>query len=569
MRPRLGWTGVLVLILIATACGPSATPERATSAPGAPSSPATPKVLTIGVLGEPPDFYGFSGSLTGGGTKQVPPIALDKLVVQNPRGEWQPQLAAEQISLERGTWLVHGDGSVDTIWKLRPNIKWHDGTPFTSADLLFTLTVRLDPDAGQGFSGRTELVKSASAPDPLTFIIHWSAPYIDADQGLHLDSLPKHLLEETYLNQKENLAKSPYLSSQFIGQGAYRLLEWQNGSHMVFTRFDDYYQGRPPLDRVIVRFHSDPNAMIASILSGAVDILLPSGVGLDAAVELQRRWAGTGHEVRFDLAEDFRQIELQFRPDAAKPRDGLTNLPVRQAFYHAIDRKSLADELTYGMSPVGDSWVAPTSALRSVLESSIPQYPYDPNRALQLLAGAGWVRSVDGTLVSRTTGERFATELRVAQPDEQKLMSAVAGQWTAIGAQVDEIVIPPAQANDREYSTLYGGGLFSTGSLQNLLDGRADSRQIRSAANRWGARNRSGYSNPRLDTLVDRANQTIVPTERIPVLGELLQAHLGDLVVLPLFWAVAPVLQLKGVKSHASSPDGRVTTWNFFEFDKQ
>src|SRR5205814_736553 len=152
------------------------------------------------------------------------------------------------------------------------------------------------------------------------------------------------------------------------------------------------YQGRPPLDRVVVRFLADPNAMVANILAGNVDLLLPRGVALDAAVEVQRRWAGTGNEVRFDVSDSPRQIEIQFRLDVARPRDGLTNLPVRHAFYQAIDRKTLANLFALGMAPPADSWLVPGSALRAALEPSIPQFAYEPARAQQLLAGAGWTR---------------------------------------------------------------------------------------------------------------------------------------------------------------------------------
>src|SRR4029453_261659 len=103
-----------------------------------------------------------------------------------------------------------------------------------------------------------------------------------------LEPLPRPLLENVYLNKKESFPKSPYLASQFVGTGPYRLAEWQSGSHMLFTRVNSYYQGRPPLGRVIVRFLGDPNTMVANILSGSVDLLLPVGVGIDAAVEVQR-----------------------------------------------------------------------------------------------------------------------------------------------------------------------------------------------------------------------------------------------------------------------------------------
>ena len=73
---------------------------------------------------------------------------------------------------------------------LRPNIKWHDGQPFTAKDLLFTLAVRKDPDTAIRTVGRLDLVQSASAPDPLTFVMHWSAPYAEANQALDLEPMP-------------------------------------------------------------------------------------------------------------------------------------------------------------------------------------------------------------------------------------------------------------------------------------------------------------------------------------------------------------------------------------------
>ena len=193
--------------------------------------------------------------------------------------------------------------------------------------------------------------------------------------------------------------------------------------------------------------------------------------------------------------------------------------------------------------------------------------PYDSAQAQRLLAGSGWMRGPDGTLVNRGSGERFETELRVTLPDEQRLMSVVASQWKEIGAQVTETVVPPARAGDREYGSTYAGGLFSAGPLQVMVfGGRAHTKDIRSPANRWNGRNRSGYSNPSHDALLDRLAGAIDPAERQTLLAQVLQIQMGELVVMPLFWDAVPVLQLKGVRSHAGV--GRITTWNFFEFDK-
>ena len=407
-------------------------------------------------------------------------------------------------------------------------VKWHDGTPFTAADMAFTATVRRDPESGLRNFGRLDLIESASAPDPQTFMLHWSRTYVDANQGLDLEPMARHLLEDTWVNQKENFTKSPYLTGQFVGVGPYRVAEWQSGSHINFVRFDDYYQGRPPLDRVVVRFLGDPNTMLANILSGAVDILLPTGVEFDAAVEI-RSGGGTGNTVRFDLIDSFRMVEIQFRPDVARPRDGLaTNLGVRQALYHGLDRNTLAQVVTHGLAPIADSWIPPNTALRSSVGSAIPQFPYDPARAQQVLATAGWTRGSDGTLVNATTGDRFETDLWTNSAEGEKQMNVVASQWKQLGAQVNEMVIPVARASDREYGATYPGGLVTTNPASTFTSGRYHSKEVRGPANRWASQNRAGYANPSLDALLDRAPVTIDPAERTALIGELLQAEMGD-----------------------------------------
>jgi peptide/nickel transport system substrate-binding protein len=269
--------------------------------------------------------------------------------------------------------------------------------------------------------------------------------------------------------------------------------------------------------------------------------------------------------VRFDLSDSLEHIEVQFRPEVARPREGVTNLAVRQALYHAIDRQALVDAVTHGLAPIADSWLKPNAALRPELASRIPRFPYDPNRAQQLLTSAGWVRGADGVLVHGSNGERFETELYTSATPQH--LSVVASQWKQLGVVTTETVVPAARSGDREYGAAYLGGYLTLVPVPQLYSGkRLHSTVIRSAATRWIGENRSGYANPRVDALLDRAVATIDPRARASVLGDLVEAEIGDLAIMPLYWEVAPVLQLKGVKSHET---GTVTTWNFFTFDKE
>jgi len=386
---------------------------------------------------------------------------------------------------------------MDMTWKLRPGVRWHDGADFTSADLLFTLAVYKDRDLPHTYSQLTRLMETASAPDPLTFEVHWSRIDPRSTQGLGLSPLSRHLLEDLYrAGDKDAFANSSRFTDDFVGLGPYRLVRWERGSHMEYARFDGYFLGRPPLDNLIVRYIPDPNAMVANALSGTVDLILPPSLDLDAALTLKRQWEGSGNTVRVGSLSAFLYLEIQHRPDLARPARGFIDRLVRQAFFHATDRQSLTDVMTEGASLIADSWLRPGTDLRRAVEPAIPQYPYDQRRAAQLLAQAGWIRNAEGALVHEQTGERFAADLWtntkvIVAGDRQA--SIITDRWKATGADFGIHQIPAPLANDREYGSKYPTASITRIPVDNFLD-RLDSRFIAAPANDWGGRNKMGYA---------------------------------------------------------------------------
>jgi peptide/nickel transport system substrate-binding protein len=566
---RGGLISLVAIILLATSCASPSSPSAPSRSGDTARQPAAPKIITIGILREPNSFHPDLNQGTGaqGGNTQPLLIPHNYLVVQNDRGLFQPQLAAEQIAIERGTWQLNADGTMETTWKLRPNVRWHDGTPFTADDLLFSFTVYKDPAIPAAAGRALGLMTSATAPDAQTFVVRWSSPYVRADEAQGLIPMPRHLLEDNYRNDKTNFASSPRFTSEFVGLGPYRLVSWEGGVHMEFARFDDYFMGRPPLDRVVVRFLADANTMVANILSGAVDVLLPIGVDLEAALELKRRWEGTGNQVTSESSGRLRHLEIQHRAEYEQPKNGFTRTGVRQAFYHAIDRRTLAGIMAGSPTALADSWFPPNHALRSQVEASIPQFPYDPGRAQQLLTEAGWSRGADGVLVHQATGERFEVLLHgSASTRTEREQHIIADGWKAVGAQVNQLIIAAALANDREYrSTLSGAGLIGVGYDAYYTD-RLHSSFITGPANRWTGANRGGYSNPRVDALLDRLVVTIPPMERLELHKDLLREQMGDVAVMPLYWDIDPVLFVNGVRKVGGNAG--VNTWNMFEWDR-
>src|SRR5438477_4760831 len=225
---------------------------------------------------------------------------------------------------------------------------------------------------------------------------------------------------------------------------------------MELARHDQYYLGRPPFDKVFVKVIGDANALISSILAGALDIVLPPGISLDSAVEVRNRWQGTGNEARADVVGRIIHFEVQFRPEVARPQFGFVEQPVRQGLYQAINRTALAEYMTSGFGPLADSWYRPDEPRRAELQ--IPQFAYDPSVAPRLLAEAGWARGPDSMLVNSRTGELFAASIWANQAASwDKLGYAVAEDWKPLGVETEVFPIPAARIGDREFEMGYPG----------------------------------------------------------------------------------------------------------------
>lgn len=560
-------------LLLLGACAPGAAPGERGGASGSGKTAGSPKSVTIAIQVEPPNFdtslTGVAGNPNAGGQSNVRHIAHDRLTAQDEAGVYQARLVTEKPSLENNGWRVNPDGSMEMTWKLRPGIKWHDGAPFSAEDMLFTHQVRLDPAlprTGTG-GGRPDLMQSVSAPDPLTFVVRWSEVYVRAEEAAGLEPLPRHILEETYRRNKEALITSRYFTTEFVGLGAFKLEHWEPGSHIEFSRFADYYRGPAKLERIIVKFIPDSNAMVSNILAGAVDVVLPEGVELDAALELRRRWQGTRNQVRIDVLSGLEQLEIQHRPEFSMPRNGFTVRGVRQALYQGLDRQALADAMTEGASPPADSWYAPNDPVRKDVEAFIPQFPYHPARAQSLLEEAGWVRGGDGALVHQSTGERFQTYLQVRPGTEpQKAGQIIGDQWKALGVQLELEVLSGPRLRDQQHLAHRPGLAMVSPSGYNFYDRRLHSERIPKPENRWTGNNRGGYVNERVDTILDKLSSTINTTERFALHRELLREQMGDVALMPLYWQVVPILMLEGIVGPAMQTNE--ATHNIWAWDR-
>jgi peptide/nickel transport system substrate-binding protein len=574
MRVAIGRVGLQCICIAAAmlaGCAPAASTPPAQERPQA--AAPRPKTITIGIARGLPDFSPFTAQSTGGSSSNIPPMVNDGLSYTDERIVAHPLKALELPSFEKGTWKTFEDGRMETTWKLRPNVFWHDGTPQSAADYLFSFEVYRDRDLPRRSNTAVLAQSGVAFPDPLTMVISWSSPHIDAgivgpgpsgetSAGL----LPKHILEDSYLTDKMGaFMNHPYWTHEYISDGPYKIVKWDLGADMELARHDQYYLGRPPFDRVFVRVIGDTNTLVTNIMAGALDIVLPPGISIDAAVELQERWRGTGNEVRADLTNRIVQFEVQFRPEQARPQAGFVEEPVRRALYQAINRVALAEYMTSGFGPLADSWYRPDEPRRSELQ--IPQFAYDPAAAPRLLAEVGWARGSDGALVNGRTGETFTASIWANQAANfDKLGYAVGEDWKSLGVETDVFPIPAARTGDREFEMGYTGLFVTNVNYDQFLVNRLHSSVIPSAATRYVGSNRGGHNNPRIDAMYDRLAAKIDPRDRTPIERELVGAVMGGLLMMPLYWDTLPTLKVKGVKDHKF---WGASTWYFYDWDRE
>ncbi|OGG44525.1 MAG: hypothetical protein A3F84_07155 [Candidatus Handelsmanbacteria bacterium RIFCSPLOWO2_12_FULL_64_10] len=552
----------IVGLLTLTACSPVSTGTGSAEQTGASVAPPVEKTLRVAIGAEPVTWdslaTGGSASPTAGGINNLPSIGMDGMRRLLTGGERINLLAAEVPDVAKGTWKINPDNSMDMTWKIVPNAKWHDGVPVTSADFVFGVAVHSDPESQRNAGGANlqRLLASATAIDDRTFVAHWSGIAVSADDGTGLDPMPKHILESVYKAGREELTKSRHFTTEFIGTGPFKLVHREAGQGIEFERFNDYYRGPAKISHLILQFIPDPNTMVANILAGSVDVVLPQGVNVDTAYNLKQRWdqEGSGHQVLFESRDGIAQWEIMLNPQYARPVNAMTQQPVRQALLQAIDRQALVNEMTLGLSPVAYTVYHPDDPyypyVKDLLPPQNPQYayPYDVQKAQQLLAGAGWIKGPDGVLADQKTGDRFTYQvLTRTGSDPFKQASIVQDYWKAIGVALDIHVLTPAESADNQFISTRTGASFNTASGSAMYGGRMSSRSIPSEATRWTGNNRGHFSSPALDSVIAKLESTIDANEQRSLHRQLLAASTEPVPFLFFYYEIRPILMVKGV----------------------
>ena len=494
------------------------------------------------------------------------------LVGQNPATlERVPVLAEELPSVKKGTWKIDPQKkTMITIYKLRPNLKWHDGKPYTSKD--FEFGWQIAKHAGFPMPDRLvpEMISKIETPDDRTLVIHWNDLYNEAYaiQYTHVRAFPRHLLQEAFnAGDMKAFANLPYWNKNFVGAGPYRVVEWDAGSRMELEAFNDFALGKPKIDRVTYKTVEDNNTNLAAVLAGEVDLCMRSTISFDGAIILRDQWEKAGKGKVHISPASWTWLNLS--------RDNVlfSDVKVRRALLHAIDRDAMVQNLFRGEKVVSDM---PLSRVRKIYKKalgSVTLYKYDPERAKKLLAEAGWKPGSDGILTN-AKGDRMEFEFRTTaeRRDHEQAEAIIADYWKKIGVRTNIKNLPNRLLNSAENRNRWPGAFIGSHNVTvEEWPERFHSKNIPTAENKYAPENVSGWNDPQKDAILDEIN-SIIPEGRSEQLQlDFLKMFSEALPHLPLYYSPEILVVkrgLTGLTPRQESGGQNSSSWNMQQWDK-
>ncbi len=355
---------------------------------------------------------------TSTGEVMVDTLIFDPLVTVDDNGNPQPVLAAQVPTLENGG--ISKDGLTLT-YKLRHNVKWHDGAPFTSADVKFTWQAIMNPANNVPARRGYDLVRSVDTPDSYTVVFHMRSRFAPAIETLFSQSdtpysvLPKHLLESY-----PNLNHVPFNSNP-IGTGPFKFLRWARGDRIELIANPNYFLGAPKIKQMIWKIITDTNTQSTQMRDHEIDFVPELGGP-------QYRDLRGNPEIGIVMTNSPQYEAIGFNMS----HPPLTDLKVRQALSYAIDKAKIMNATQYG---AGSPATEDISNFSWAYNPSVTRYDYNPTKAAQILDADGWKVGPDGVRVKN--GQRLSLLFTIAQGSSagQAISTLTQSQLKAVGVE--------------------------------------------------------------------------------------------------------------------------------------
>ena len=478
--------------------------------------------------------------LTDGPSFEVAALLYNGLVKYDKDLILRPELAE--------SWQYSRD-CLDLTFKLRRDVRWHDGQPFTADDVVFTYETMISPRTPTAYGGDFKSVDSVKAVDPYTVHVRYKNPNAKALQSWGIWMLPKHLLEEAAREGK--LREAPQNRTNPVGTGPYLFKEWKSGEKVVLVANPNYFEGRPYISRVVYRI----------IPSSATTFLELKAKGVDGAkltaLQFKRQTEYPAFRKSYTKYQYAANVYVYLGLNLRDPR--FADRRVRQAFAHAINKKEIIEGVRLGLAREATGPYKPGTWQYN---QNVHQYPFDTAKARALLASAGWTTTdSDGFLVKN--GQRFKFDLLLAQGSDEgrKVSEIIQSSFKDLGVQVEIRVIEwAALLKDFIKKRNFEAVILAWGITPD-----PDQYDIwHSSKTSPDELNRIGYANAEVDDLLEKGRGTCVEAERKKYYDRLQEVLAEDQPIVFLYFRDGLPVVSSRVRGIVPAPIG--INYNFNEW---
>ena len=461
------------------------------------------------------------------------------LVQRGPKMQLEPGLAASWVVVDPLTWE----------FRLRKGVKFHDGSDFTAADVVASIErVPTVPNSPSPFTAFTKQIKEIQVVDPLTIRFRTATPY---------PLMPSDMTQVTIVSKAAAKATTDDFNSgkAAIGTGPYRLVRYAKGDRIELVRYDGWWGGATPWEKVTLRLLPQDAPRVAALLSGDVQAIEAVPTADVARLKTDRKLALTStvaDRLIYLHMDSDRDVSPFVTDRAGKPlaKNPLKDPRVRKAMSKAINRPAIVEKVMEGQAvPAGQ--LIPDFLFGAT--KSLKVEPFDPEGAKKLLAEAGYPDGFGITI--HAPNNRYVNDAKIAQ--------AVAQMLTRIGIDTKVVAMPSAtyfaQATDLKFSLMLLGWSTGTGEASSSL------KALLMTYNRdkgYGTANRGRYSNGKVDALTEDAMASVEDAKREAYLQRATEIAIADTGVIPLHFQVNQWATRDGI-AYVPRTDENTLAWKF------
>jgi peptide/nickel transport system substrate-binding protein len=448
-------------------------------------------------------------------------LVYSGLVRVTPNFDYAPDVAEK--------WETPDDKTI--IFHLNPNAKFHNGLPVTAKDVKWTYDSVMDPNFVTSKRSGYAAVDHIEAPDNQTVIFKLKEPNAGIFDNLTLGILPTGADTNVYKTKP-------------IGAGPYKVVEFRSDDRIVLEAFDQWHLGAPKIKNVVIRIIPDLTTMVLELRRGTVNFAV-NQIAFENVPEFEKN---KDFKVVRSAGSVYQYICMNLRdPILAKPL-------VRQAIAMAIDRNRIIKDIMRGFAEPTETMLAKGHWARA---ENLPSYPYDPAKAKQLLAQAGYANGKG--LPSKGMVLSYVAERRaLLEPIVNRIRTALA----QIGVNISLNPLPFSEFIDRRL-TKYDMPMFLDDQDRPLgPDVGYCSLLFWVSKKNGGLNTPSAYNNPQFDALYKKSSQTVGRT-RLDALHQMQQILMRDLPEIPI---AEPSSQIAVRKEITNWQGETYDILSFFEF---